>query len=377
MTTVHVSPEFPLNRRMRKAVRRGKLQVVRVPGERLSLGGGTAIEARRAVRTFSSPLVCMADNGAEVGGGTSDEKKGNKAAEQWLKHHLPRDDSLEGQARYMVQEQMGLRRPLGLDDYYQSDAFCDLITKLDEDEKRFVIDRETALSKFDEQAEKILCHPEDHTTADGLMEERCGIVKWHGGIRPLFTRYGVLIMACSMVEWYARSTQMREMEETIQFLRLLSYEQGDDGKKRRDARGQEWLKKAIEAVRQKFFRAEGKEASDKILTGLLPKKDRGKILNAELQVLRDLTTVRHALVHSGGNLDMAQDPDKAKEAAKALGFTVGRTMKLLDASEEESKAHLFGEYILIGKGQLNCPIKRMGTLLDEVQQRRTVHIYAR
>ena len=69
MTTIHVSPEFPLNRRMRKAVRRGKLRVVREGGERLSLGGGMAIEARRTVRTFSSPLVCMADGGAEVGGG--------------------------------------------------------------------------------------------------------------------------------------------------------------------------------------------------------------------------------------------------------------------------------------------------------------------
>ena len=54
---------------MRKAVRRGKLRVVREGGERLSLGGGMAIEARRAVRTFSSPLVCIADSGAEVGGG--------------------------------------------------------------------------------------------------------------------------------------------------------------------------------------------------------------------------------------------------------------------------------------------------------------------
>ena len=40
MRTIFVSPEFPLNRRMRKAVRRGKLQVVREGGERLSLGGG-------------------------------------------------------------------------------------------------------------------------------------------------------------------------------------------------------------------------------------------------------------------------------------------------------------------------------------------------
>ena len=75
MRTIHISPEFPLNRRMRRAVRRGKLQVVREGGERLSLGGGMAVEARRAVRTVSSPLVCMADGGAEVGGGGEDDSK--------------------------------------------------------------------------------------------------------------------------------------------------------------------------------------------------------------------------------------------------------------------------------------------------------------
>ena len=40
MTTIHVPPEFPLNRRMRKAVRRGKLRVVREGGERSGPGGG-------------------------------------------------------------------------------------------------------------------------------------------------------------------------------------------------------------------------------------------------------------------------------------------------------------------------------------------------
>ena len=74
MRTIFVSPEFPLNRRMRRAVRRGKLRVVREGGERLSLGGGMAVEAGRAVRTFSSPLVCMANGGAEVGGGSGGEK---------------------------------------------------------------------------------------------------------------------------------------------------------------------------------------------------------------------------------------------------------------------------------------------------------------
>ena len=40
MQTIHVSPDFPLNRRMRKAVRRGKLQVVREGGEESAGGGG-------------------------------------------------------------------------------------------------------------------------------------------------------------------------------------------------------------------------------------------------------------------------------------------------------------------------------------------------
>ena len=42
MRTIYVSPEFPLNRRMRKDVRRGKLQVIREGGENSSLGGGGA-----------------------------------------------------------------------------------------------------------------------------------------------------------------------------------------------------------------------------------------------------------------------------------------------------------------------------------------------
>ena len=69
MRTIYVSPEFPLNRRMRKDVRRGKLQVVREGGERSSLGGGIPSGKGRGLRTTGSRLVCMADNGAEVGGG--------------------------------------------------------------------------------------------------------------------------------------------------------------------------------------------------------------------------------------------------------------------------------------------------------------------
>ena len=80
MRTIYVSPEFPLNRRMRKAVQRGKLQVVRMRGERLSLGGGMAGEGARPFRTFSSPLVCMADGGAEAGGGPG----GSDDGREWL-----------------------------------------------------------------------------------------------------------------------------------------------------------------------------------------------------------------------------------------------------------------------------------------------------
>ena len=67
MRTIYVSPDFPLNRRMRKDIRRGKLQVVREGGERLTMGGGIPSGTGRAFRTFSSPLVCMVDNGAEIG----------------------------------------------------------------------------------------------------------------------------------------------------------------------------------------------------------------------------------------------------------------------------------------------------------------------
>ena len=44
MRTIYVSPDFPLNRRMRKDIRRGKLQVVREGGEKLSLDGEVLTE---------------------------------------------------------------------------------------------------------------------------------------------------------------------------------------------------------------------------------------------------------------------------------------------------------------------------------------------
>ena len=74
MQTIYVSPEFPLNRRMRKAVQRGKLQVVRERGESLSLGGGMSFETGRKVRTTGSALVCCIDNGAKISGGSNGEE---------------------------------------------------------------------------------------------------------------------------------------------------------------------------------------------------------------------------------------------------------------------------------------------------------------
>ena len=69
MRVIHVSNKFPLNRQMRKAVRRGKLQVVRMRDELSPMGGGIPHEMRRVFRTSGSSAVCMANNGAQVGGG--------------------------------------------------------------------------------------------------------------------------------------------------------------------------------------------------------------------------------------------------------------------------------------------------------------------
>ena len=44
MQTIHVSPEFPLNRRMQKAVQRGKLEIACEGGENPSMGGDTPLE---------------------------------------------------------------------------------------------------------------------------------------------------------------------------------------------------------------------------------------------------------------------------------------------------------------------------------------------
>ena len=96
MRTIYVSPEFPLNRRMRKDVRRGKLQVVREGGERSSLGGGIPSRKGRGLRTTGSRLVCMADNGAEVGGG------GGGDDNPFIVDRKAAKDLFEGEVRYWV-----------------------------------------------------------------------------------------------------------------------------------------------------------------------------------------------------------------------------------------------------------------------------------
>ena len=120
MRTIYVSPEFPLNRRMRKDIRRGKLQVVREGGERSSLGGGIPSGKRRGLRTTGARLVCMADNGAEVGGGggsgNGNEKEHRDKTEEkgsFLQRYMEDADTAEWKlARYM-HVQKTLQRPLG------------------------------------------------------------------------------------------------------------------------------------------------------------------------------------------------------------------------------------------------------------------------
>ena len=97
MRTIYVSPEFPLNRRMRKDVRRGKLQVVREGGERSPLGGGIPSGKGRGLRTTGSRLVCMADNGAEVGGGNGGSMDNSFAVDRKTALKL-----FEGDTRYLV-----------------------------------------------------------------------------------------------------------------------------------------------------------------------------------------------------------------------------------------------------------------------------------
>ena len=58
MQTIHVSPDFPLNRRMRKAVRRGKLQVVREGGEQFTLGADNGEKFKALCRKAQECTLC-------------------------------------------------------------------------------------------------------------------------------------------------------------------------------------------------------------------------------------------------------------------------------------------------------------------------------
>ena len=72
MRVIHVSNEFPLNRQMRKAVRRGKLQILRIRDELSPMGGGISPEMGRAFRTHRSAAMCMVESGAKIGGNGAD-----------------------------------------------------------------------------------------------------------------------------------------------------------------------------------------------------------------------------------------------------------------------------------------------------------------
>ena len=65
MRTIYVSPEFPLNCRMRKDVRRGKLQVIREGGERSSLGGGIPTVCARWIWAWPLPCCCAVPGNSE------------------------------------------------------------------------------------------------------------------------------------------------------------------------------------------------------------------------------------------------------------------------------------------------------------------------
>ena len=58
MQTIHVSPDFPLNRRMRKAVRRGKLRVVREGGEQFTLGADNGEKFKALCREAQECTLC-------------------------------------------------------------------------------------------------------------------------------------------------------------------------------------------------------------------------------------------------------------------------------------------------------------------------------
>lgn len=322
------------------------------------LGDSIARGLMRTLRTFSSPSVCFAyregNNGNGAGGGGGADGKGAP------RMRVSYDNSIESQAERSVGMRRIVRRPFGLGLYHP--AFDDLIDRLGDDEKRFTGDMKAELSKFDCEATK---YGSDDDMMDHLAEERVGVVEWHGGTRPLLARYGVLVTACFMAEWCARSFHMHDPDTEViaEFLRYLSDEQDSNGKNRRTAQGREWLGHAMTSVRREFFFRGGKEQVKKMLQS--NRNLAGKIPHEALQMVSDLFEVRHVIVHSGGNLDMTKYPEKAEDSAKRLGFTIGDTLNLPDNSEDgEHKMRFHGKHILIGKGQLDKHVKQMGMLLD-------------
>ena len=356
MKTIFVSPEFPLNRRMRKAIRRGKLQVVRVPGERLSLGGGMAVEARRAVRTVSSPLVCMADGGAEVGGGLGGgngekESQGNQTEKKgkfpFRRPNIPMTAE-EHLRRHMAAERM-LRRPLGASLQPFESVFADTIATLDNDEDRFIKEGDEAVSKFEKYAEKFPVEAQE----EYLWEEYEYLLERHEGIRPLLARYAVLTTVVSMVEWHAQLILKHEVEEMNMFLKLLSEEEN------RNDYGKELLRKAIGRIQE----SQQPGTSDALKE--LAKKAGIPTDSGGMQTHGNLVAVRNAIVHCGGNVNMTQNPDRCEHAAQFLGFKVADSIPL----REGRTMKLYAKCILIGRGDLNPHIESMGSLLDKLRAR--------
>ena len=69
MQTIHVSPDFPLNRRMRKAVRRGKLEVVREGEEKSAIGwgvGGGGGFSRKTIHSLAQFLGVLSEDIAKM-----------------------------------------------------------------------------------------------------------------------------------------------------------------------------------------------------------------------------------------------------------------------------------------------------------------------
>ena len=364
MRTIYVSPDFPLNRRMRKDIRRGKLQVVREGGERLSLGGGIPSGKGRGFRTAGSPLVCMADNGAEVGGGlgggnNSEKKHGDKPEKK--KNFLARlsrpHNTVEGKLmRHMRIEKM-LRRPLGADINPWVSVFTHTTSGLENDEKRFEKEWDDVKSEMGKKWEEYEKESDDvyDYYADALADEYADALAWHKGICPLLARYAALVMVMSMVEWHVQITSRHESEEIRAFLRLLSEEGQNDFRKN-------MLKEAVVRIQK----LQQPSVSD-LLKQLAEKAGIPGDSN-EMQTHRDLVSVRNVIAHCGGNIDMARNPDAIKGAAERLKLGISDSIPVNDG-ENTTTVKLFANHIIIKAGDLNPHIETMDALLDKLRAR--------